>query len=98
MTDLTPIIEALFLLLAGIVTVFVIPVLKEKFGVSRFNEIQMWVSVAVNAAEQLFNQSGMGEQKKQYVLDFLQDKGYFIDAEKIDALIESAVYKLKGGE
>jgi hypothetical protein len=30
------------------------------------------VSFAVKAAEQMLNQPGMGEQKKQYIIDFLR--------------------------
>ena len=36
----------------------------------------------------------MGEKKKQYVLDFLADKGFTLDPNSINAMIEAAVKEL----
>ena len=43
----------------------------------------------------IFKESKMGEQKKEYVLEFLKTKGYKVDTEAINNLIESAVLDLK---
>ena len=57
--------------------------------------LKNWVKIAVQAAEMIFKESKMGEQKKEYVLEFLKTKGYKVDTEAINNLIESAVLDLK---
>lgn len=92
--DLTSIANALIALIAAIVTAFIIPWVKSKTSAAQFEKIKMWVTVAVEAAEQLYNGSGRGEEKKAYVIEFLNKKGFKIDAETLDALIEAAVFDL----
>ena len=94
MVDLTNFALAGITLIIAIVAVFVIPYIKSKTTAEQFATIKLWVTVAVNAAEQLFTGSGRGEEKKNFVLSFLQSKGFTIDLESIDALIESAVLDL----
>lgn len=96
MIDLTPIVEAVIVLLAVIITAYAVPWLRNKLGTQRFNELKSWVEIAVEAAEKIFNETGMGKAKKQYVLEFLEAQGFIVDANEIDAFIESAVYNLKG--
>lgn len=79
------------------ITAFLIPYLKEKIGEKRFAEVSRWVSVAVTAAEQIYIGSGRGEEKKAYVLEFMNSKGFTVDMDALDKLIESAVYALKNG-
>ena len=52
------------------------------------------LTVAVEAAEQLYTGSGRGAEKKAYVVEFLNSKGFKIDAETLDKLIEAAVFNL----
>ena len=94
MFDITVIIEAVFALLAAIITAIVIPYIKSKTTASQQAEINAWVKIAVTAAEQSYTGSGRGEEKKAYVLNWLQEHGITVDAEKLDALIEAAVYDL----
>ena len=93
MFDITVIIEAVFALLAAIITAIVIPYIKSKTTASQQAEINAWVKIAVTAAEQIYTGSGRGEEKKAYVLNWLQEHGITVD-EKLDALIEAAVYDL----
>ena len=90
MFDITVIIEAVFALLAAIITAIVIPYIKSKTTASQQAEINAWVKIAVTAAEQIYTGSGRGEEKKAYVLNWLQEHGITVDAEKLDALIEAA--------
>lgn len=60
-------------------------------------EINAWVKIAVTAAEQIYRGSGRGEEKKAYVLNWLAEHGITLDEERIDALIEAAVYELNHG-
>ena len=46
-------------------------------------------------AEQIYRESGMGKEKKAFVLEFLEQKGLKIDLASIDNLIEAAVLELK---
>ena len=94
MTDLTPIVNAVITLIAAIVTTFLIPWIKSKIDAAKLAQIVEWVGIAVRAAEQIYNESGMGEKKKQYVLDFLADKGFTRDPNSINAMIEAAVKEL----
>ena len=90
MTDLTPIVNAVIALIAAIITTFLIPWIKSKIDAAKLAQIVEWVGIAVRAAEQIYNESGMGEKKKQYVLDFLASKGFTLDPDSINAMIEAA--------
>ena len=54
MFDITVIIEAVFALLAAIITAIVIPYIKSKTTASQQAEINAWVKIAVTAAEQIY--------------------------------------------
>lgn len=95
MVDLTPIISAVLTLIISLVSAFLIPYIKAKTSEEQFNTIKLWVQVAVQAAEMLYVGSGRGEEKKQYVIEFLKSKGFTLNAEEIENLIESAVLELK---
>lgn len=92
-TDITPIIEALIKLIVVIVCVMVIPFLKEKFTQSQLDDALVWINIAVQAAEQLYT-SSQGAEKKAYVLKYIEDKGFKINASDLDGIIESAVLEL----
>lgn len=93
--DITELLSAVIALVSMLITSVLIPYIKSKLNYSRAESLQKWVKVAVLAAEQLYADSGLGERKKEYVLDFLNSKGFVLNAEEIEALIESEVYKLK---
>lgn len=95
MVDLTQIICYAIGLIVAVVAAFVIPYIRSKTTSEQFYTIQLWVSVAVKAAEQLFAGSGRGAEKKAYVLAFLESKGFTIDLDSVDAMIEAAVLDLK---
>lgn len=95
--DITLIVETLIAFICAVVSCVVIPLIKKHTNAAQQKEINAWVAIAVTAAEQIFQGNGRGDEKKAYVLDFLSEKGYTIDANSIDALIEAAVYELKTG-
>lgn len=97
MYDITPIIEAVAALIGVIVTCVLIPFIKSKTTASQQAEINAWVKIAVSAAEQIFKGSGRGEEKKQYVIAWLKERGFTVDEAELDALIEAAVYELNQG-
>lgn len=95
MTDLTDIIKAILALLAVLVSTFLIPYIKQKVDAEKLDKMRKWVRIAVEAAEQIYRGSGHGAEKKEYVLSFLRDHGFTVDAEKLETLVESAVLELK---
>lgn len=98
MTDITPIVAIIIALIFAVITIIIAPWIKSRTTSEQLTQIMSWVNIAVLAAEQLFKGIGRGEEKKQYVIDFLKSKGYYIDAEKIEAMIEAEVAKLNGGK
>lgn len=95
MVDLTPVVAAILTLAVSLITAFLIPYLRSRFTADQLDTIKEWVNVAVRAAEMIFTGTGMGARKKQYVLDFLNSKGFTLNANEIDTLIEAAVLELK---
>ena len=96
MKDYTLLFEGVLTILFALVTMYVIPWIKTKVSAEELTEIIKWVKIAVQAAEMIYKESGMGEEKKAYVKTFLKDKGIKYDERQIDSLIESAVLELKG--
>ena len=84
---------ALALIGAG-VSVFLIPWLKKQTTEAQRKELTAWVKIGVAAAEQLYVGQGRGEEKKQYVLDFLKQKGFKVDEESVVNAIEAIVKQL----
>jgi hypothetical protein len=95
MIDLTDVVSAIITLILAVITSFLVPYLKTKIEANKFEKIKSWVKVAVEAAEMIYVGTGRGEEKKNYVIQYLNSKGYTIDAESINNLIESAVLELK---
>ena len=97
MYDLTPIIEAVAALIGVVITCILVPFIRSKTTAEQQKEINAWVKIAVSAAEQIFKGSGRGEEKKQYVIAWLKERGFTVDENELDALIEAAVYELNQG-
>lgn len=95
--DITPIVEAVVAVVCAVVTCVLIPYIKSKTTAEQQAEINAWVKIAVSAAEQIYSGSGRGEEKKAYVVEWLRSHGITLDSEKLDAMIEAAVYELKQG-
>lgn len=91
--DITPIVSAVIVLLSALISVFLIPYIRSRTEASRLAEIEKWVQIAVAAAEQLYT-SAQGEEKKNYVLNFLTDHGYDVDFTEVNNLVEAEVLKL----
>jgi len=94
MTDLTPIINAIIALATALITAFVVPYVKSKTTEVQQATFFEWVQIAVTAAEQIYKGSGRGEEKKEYVLEFLNEKGYKVNTEAVNVAIEAAVRQL----
>lgn len=80
------IIKIIIPLLGTILTFYIIPILKEK-------KLYSAVVIAVNAAEQIFRESGKGAEKFAYVSEWIKKK-FKISDEDLKNIIESAVYEI----
>lgn len=89
-------------ILATILTGLVVPYFKEKIGNEKLAKYEYWVSNAVEAAEMIYNEKGMGETKKEYVVSFLNEmfnkNKVVITEEQLNVLIEHAVKEMKLNE
>lgn len=95
--DITFILKAIITLIFVILITYVVPWIKTATSESNFVETLKWVKIAVECAEMIFRESGMGKEKFAYVESFLANKGYIYDEEEIRALIEAAVLEMKKG-
>ena len=86
----------------AIITGFIIPFIKEKIGAEKLAKYEYWTSMAVKCAEMIFKEQGMGEAKKKYVVNFLNEmfnkNKVVITSEQIEILVEAAVKELKLSE
>lgn len=97
MFDVTPVVEAIFSLLCVCITAVLIPYIRKKTTKEQQEQLEGWINIAVAAAEQLYKGSGRGEEKKKYVLNWLACRGVTVHSDKLDAMVEAAVYRLKDG-
>lgn len=96
--DITEILTCVLTLISLAISIFLIPYLKTKFTDAQRERIKTYISVAVQAAEQLYpslDGEKMGKEKLQYVADYLETKGIKFDVDdvhdEIRLMIESAV-------
>ena len=84
------------------IIVFIIPFIKEKIGAEKLAKYEYWTSMAVKCAEMMFKEQGMGEAKKEYVVNFLNEmfnkNKVVITSKQIEILVEAAVKELKLSE
>lgn len=97
--DITPILELVVKLIFTLITIFLIPKLKEllaaKVAESDQKKLLRWAELAVQAAEEA-ERSGLIDKKAkyQYAKDFLEKRGVTFDADTMQALIDSTVWEL----
>lgn len=97
--DITPILELAVKLIFTLITIFLIPRIKEllaaKVAESDQKKLIRWVELAVQAAEEA-ERSGLIDKKAkyQYAKDFLEKRGVTFDADTMQALIDSTCWEL----
>lgn len=92
--DITPVVNAVIALAATVVSVFLFPWIKSKTTAQQRSELVAWAKIGVAAAEQIYVGQGRGDEKKQYVLEFLKSKGFDLNEESVNNAIEAAVKQL----
>lgn len=91
--NLTTIVEAILALAVAVITVFVLPWLSANTTAREREDLLSWVDIAVAAAQQLYHQCS-GEQRLDYALALLEEKGFDIDDGAVVDALEAAVLKL----
>lgn len=85
--------------IGAIITGILIPYVKTKISVTQMDEIIKWVTKAVQAAEVLFDTPKSGEDKRQYVINFIDkmfnSKKEVITKDQIRVLLEAAWKQMK---
>lgn len=94
MVDITPIVNALIKFVASLIMVFVIPYILQKIDAEKLLKARKWTMIAVEAAEMIYSGADMGETKKAFVEEFLARKGFKLNQDEIDKLIEAAVLEM----
>lgn len=93
------VILALIPVLGAIITYFIIPYIKTNMDSAKLAQYKEWATLAVKSAEMLWKETGHGEDKKSYVVNFLTDmfnsRKITITEEQMNVLIESAVKEMK---
>lgn len=94
MIDFTPLVEALIGLAVTAITVFLIPWLRERYGVDSLEKARGWVQVAVLAAEKLYG-AGNGDKKLAYAEQVLAQHKIRLDVDTLKALVNAEIKKLE---
>lgn len=94
MIDITQIAVAVIGLLGIIITSVIVPLIKQKVTTEQWNNIIAWTSAAVQAAEVIYKGAGRGEEKRQYVMEYVEklcaEHSIKIDTETIRIALENA--------
>lgn len=89
MIDLTMLVQAVIMLIAAIITTFVVPWIKARVTAEQYRNMIDVVSMLVTAAEQIYTGSGRGEEKLKYVTEQLMARGYSVDLAAIEAQVKA---------
>lgn len=93
MIDLTPIINALILVLAAILAKYLVPWIKTNLTANQTDQLMKWAEIAAAAAQQLYWDLD-GEKRKEHALELLAEKGFDINSAEVLNALEAAVLKL----
>jgi LL-H family phage holin len=82
----------------AIITVVIVPYVREKIKDSKYEKLLEIVEIAVRAAEQTIKGSGNGAVKKDEVVNFVSwwmlEHGIKVSPEQLDQLIEACVFSM----
>ena len=93
MINLTDIIQAVIALIVALITYKVIPWIKAKTTESQQAVLMATVRTLVYAAEQLYG-AGKGKEKFTYVRQKLQEKGFDVDVDAIEAAVKEITIEI----
>lgn len=93
MIDLTTVFKAFIYLLFALASAFLIPWLKSRTTADQRDTFFKWVDIAVAAAQQLYHKNS-GQDRLEYALSILYEKGYDVETNEVRSAVEAAVLKL----
>lgn len=93
--DWTPVFTGFISLLMTIITAVLIPWIKAKLTTEQQAMLKATIRSGVYAAEQIYGANGLGEKKRQFVFDYLKEKGINVKSQEILVLLENCVKELK---
>ena len=92
---LVQIVLAIIGLLGTLITAIAVPLIKAKYDAEKRAKIYDYIKIAVGAADQILKvEDPTGEKRKQFVVDYLTEKGLKITMEDLNMMIEAAVQQL----
>lgn len=92
--DITMILEGVLTIAIALITTFLAPYLKEKYGEQKISSAYSIIKILVNAIEQTTTIAGQGKKKKEWVKERLNYYNIKIDSAKVDEMIEGAVKEM----
>lgn len=93
MVDLTPVLNAIITILAALAVRYLAPWISAHTTAKKREDMLVWVDIAVRAAQQMFYQAS-GSERLDYVLSYLEDKGFDVNDQSVRNAIEAAVLEL----
>ena len=94
MIDFTPLLEALVVLLSSVITIVIVPAMRERYGNEKLEKARSWVQIAVYAAEKMYG-AGNGDQKLAYAEQILAEHKIKLDTATIKAMVDAEIMKMQ---
>ena len=94
MIDFTPLLEALVVLLSSVITIVIVPALRERYGNEKLEKARSWVQIAVYAAEKMYG-AGKGDEKLAYAEQILAEHKIKLDTATIKAMVDAEIMKMQ---
>jgi len=91
--DYTEIILAVIAVIGAVVTGVLIPWIKSKMDEGQLAKLDFWLRIFIAAAETAYG-SGMGQEKKAYVIAKIKALGFDFDDEIVSDAIEALCREL----
>ena len=94
MMDLTPVV---MIVLSGVLTYLIgrlLHFMHTKMDEEQQALLQTWVHIAVYAAEKLYG-AGHGREKLSYVQELLETKGFTLDIELLEAMVNAEIQEME---
>ena len=92
--DLTPLVALIMSVLLAAMAAGVLRLVNTRLNEEQQTILYTWVHIAVYAAEKLYG-AGRGTEKLQYVRDLLETKGYTLDVETLEALVNAEIQEME---
>jgi hypothetical protein len=82
----------------AVFSLIIAPYIKSKLNTAELEKIKYWAEIAVRFYEDNIKGTGLGEQKKIMVIDFLENKGFSVSESELDMVIDAIVNQLNNTE